>query len=142
MTTLPLWLSPNITLSQGDHQKLSILALTGAGHDPEVADDLLHELDRASIVADTVLPSDVVRMGTLVRFRTGRDERSVRLVYPGEADISSGRISVLPPVGAALIGLRAGQSITFRTRDGRPQRLTVLRVLPAPDGDEDGPTAA
>jgi regulator of nucleoside diphosphate kinase len=142
MTTLPLWLSPNITLSQGDHQKLSILALTGIGHDPDVADDLLHELDRASIVADTVLPSDVVRMGSRVRFRTGRDERRVRLVYPGEADISSSRISVLTPVGAALIGLRAGQSITFRTRDGRPQMLTVLHVLPAPDDDEDGPTAA
>ena len=141
MTTMPLWLSPNIVLSQGDHQKLSILALTGDGHDPEVADDLLHELDRASIVADASLPSDVVSMGSLVRFRTGRDQRTVRLVYPGEADISSGRISVLTPVGAALIGLRAGQSITFRTRDGRPQMLTVLNVVPAPDGDE-GPDAA
>ncbi|HWV02337.1 MAG TPA: nucleoside diphosphate kinase regulator [Devosia sp.] len=146
MTALSLWLSPNITLSTSDHQRLSLLALSGPGSDPDAADDLLHELDRASIVTDASLPGDVVRMGSLVRFRAGRDERTALLVYPAEADIASGRISVLTPVGAALIGLRTGQSISFRTRDGRPQMLTVLRVLPPPSGDEDddgdGPQAA
>jgi regulator of nucleoside diphosphate kinase len=146
MTALSLWLSPNITLSTSDHQRLSLLALSGPGSDPDAADDLLHELDRASIVTDASLPGDVVRMGSLVRFRAGRDERTALLVYPAEADIASGRISVLTPVGAALIGLRTGQSISFRTRDGRPQMLTVLRVLPPPsgdeDGDDDGPQAA
>jgi len=138
MTALSLWLSPNITLSTSDHQRLSLLALSGPGSDPDAADDLLHELDRASIVTDASLPGDVVRMGSLVRFRAGRDERTALLVYPAEADIASGRISVLTPVGAALIGLRTGQSISFRTRDGRPQMLTVLRVLPPPSGDDDG----
>lgn len=146
MTALSLWLSPNITLSTSDHQRLSLLALSGPGSDPDAADDLLNELDRASIVTDASLPGDVVRMGSLVRFRAGRDERTALLVYPAEADIASGRISVLTPVGAALIGLRTGQSISFRTRDGRPQMLTVLRVLPPPsgdeDGDDDGPQAA
>ena len=146
MTALSLWLSPTITLSTSDHQRLSLLALSGPGSDPDAADDLLHELDRASIVTDASLPGDVVRMGSLVRFRAGRDERTALLVYPAEADIASGRISVLTPVGAALIGLRTGQSISFRTRDGRPQMLTVLRVLPPPSGDEDddgdGPQAA
>lgn len=147
MTAIPLRLSPNITLSTSDHQKLSLLALAGPGSDPEAADDLLYELDRASIVADASLPGDVVRMGSLVRFRTGRDERTALLVYPAEADIAAGRISVLTPVGAALIGLRTGQSISFRTRDGRPQMLTVLCVLPPPsewdeDSDGGGPRAA
>ncbi|MBN9305760.1 MAG: hypothetical protein BGO82_01990 [Devosia sp. 67-54] len=146
MTAVPLWLSPSITLAKSDHQKLSYLALAGPGsNDPEAADDLLHEIDRASIVDDASLPVDVVRMGSLVRFRTGRDERTVLLVYPADADIASARISVLTPIGAALIGLRVGQSISFRTRDGRPQMLTVLRVLPPPtgdDGNDDGPRAA
>lgn len=141
MTTTPLWLSPRIVLSQSDHRQLSVLALAGSGHSADIADDLLHELDRASVVEDGTLPDDVVRMGSRVRFRTGRDERNVVLVYPAEADIAAGRISVLTPVGTALIGLRAGQSITFRTRDGRPQMLTVLRVLPPEEGDE-GPHAA
>jgi regulator of nucleoside diphosphate kinase len=65
----------------------------------------------------------------------------VTLVYPAEADIAEGRISVLTPVGTALIGLRAGQSITWRTRDGRKQVLTVLRVTP-PVADDPGPEAA
>lgn len=141
MVTMPLWLSPNIVLSQSDHRLLSVLALAGVGHTAEIADDLLHELDRASVVADGALPSDIVRMGSLVRYRTGRDERSVTLVYPAEADIASARVSVLTPVGTALIGLRAGQSITFRTRDGRPQMLTVLNVVP-PGEDDEGPRAA
>jgi regulator of nucleoside diphosphate kinase len=145
MTAIPLWLSPSITLSASDHQKLSMLALAAPHDDPETADDLLHELDRASVVADPHLPRDVVRMGSVVRFRTGRDERTVLLVYPADADIAARRVSVLTPVGAALIGLRTGQSISFRTRDGRPQMLTVLHVLPPPsdeDGDDDGPRAA
>ena len=143
MSTTPLWLSPNIVLSRSDHRQLSVLALAGLGHTADVADDLLHELDRASVVADAAVPGDIVRMGSLVRFRTGRDERSVTLVYPADADIASARVSVLTPIGTALIGLRAGQSITFRTRDGRPQMLTVLNVVPPGDDDgNEGPRAA
>jgi regulator of nucleoside diphosphate kinase len=143
MTTITLsdlTLSPPLTLARTDHQLLARLAIAGSDHTADAADDLLYELDRAKIVDDLVLPSDVVRMGSRVRFRTGRDERHVTLVWPAEADIAERRISVLTPVGTALIGLRSGQSITFRARDGRPQMLTVLAVLP-PLGDE-GPRAA
>jgi regulator of nucleoside diphosphate kinase len=52
----------------------------------------------------------------------------VTLVYPGEADIGQGRISVLTPVGAALIGLSKGQSIDWATRTGETRRLTVIEV--------------
>lgn len=138
-----LHLSPPITLATSDHNQLARLAIAGTGHSADAADDLLYELDRAQIVADPDVPSDVVRMGSRVRFRTGRDERQVILTYPADADIATRRVSVLTPVGTALIGLRAGQSITFRTRDGRPQMLTVLAVLPpAPEDEDDGPRAA
>jgi regulator of nucleoside diphosphate kinase len=142
MTTISiadLQLSPNIVLGKSDHGQLTLLALAGTGHTADAADDLLHELDRAKVVADPALPPDVVRMGSRVRYRTGRDERHVTLSYPAEADISARRISVLTPVGTALIGMRSGQSITFRTRDGRPQILTVLGVLPP---ESEGPEAA
>jgi regulator of nucleoside diphosphate kinase len=145
MTTITvddLWLSPNIVLAKSEHSQLSLLALAGTGHTADAADDLLHELDRAKIVTDPELPADIVRMGSTIRFRTGRDTRQVQLVYPVDADISLGRISVLTPVGTALIGLRAGQSITFTARDHRPQMLTVLTVLPPPAGDDPGPMAA
>ena len=144
MTTITLgelWLSPNIILERSEHSQLSLLALAGTGHTADTADALLHELDRAQIVTEPEVPADVVRMGSTVRFRTGRDTRQVQLVYPADADISLGRISVLTPVGTALIGLRAGQSITFTARDHRPQMLTVLAVLPPAD-DDPGPAAA
>ena len=144
MTTITLgelWLSPNIILERSEHSQLSLLALAGTGHTADTADALLHELDRAQIVTEPEVPADVVRMGSTVRFRTGRDTRQVQLVYPADADISLGRISVLTPVGTALIGLRAGQSITFTARDHRPQMLTVLAVLP-PGDDDPGPAAA
>jgi regulator of nucleoside diphosphate kinase len=144
MTTITvddLWLSPNIILARTEHSQLSLLALAGTGHTADTADALLHELDRARIVTDPEVPPDVVRMGSTVRFRTGRDTRQVQLVYPADADISLGRISVLTPVGTALIGLRAGQSITFTARDHRPQMLTILAVLP-PSGGDPGPMAA
>ena len=144
MTTISLSelrLSPPLTLARSDHQQLARLALAGSGHSADAADDLLYEIDRAQIVDDAALPSDVVRMGSRIRYRTGRDERRVTLVWPAEADIAARRVSVLTPVGTALIGLRAGQSITFRTRDGRPETLTVLGVL-SPEGEDDGPQAA
>ncbi|WP_407649143.1 GreA/GreB family elongation factor [Devosia algicola] len=59
------------------------------------------------------------------------------MVYPVQADISRGRVSVLTPVGAALIGLRTGQSITWETRDGRNNVLTVLSVINVVDVPED-----
>jgi regulator of nucleoside diphosphate kinase len=140
ITLADLRLSPSLTVARSDHQQLVRLALAGSGHSADAADDLLFELDRAQIVADPAVPPDVVRMGSRVRYRIGRDERHVTLVWPAEADIAERRISVLMPVGTALIGLRTGQTITFRARDGRPQMLTILAVLP-PEED-DGPRAA
>ncbi|MCW5696715.1 MAG: nucleoside diphosphate kinase regulator [Bauldia sp.] len=136
-------LSPEIVIGQAEHRQLVTLALTGTSHSADEADWLLFELDRARLVPDGALPANVVRMGSTVRFRAqGGGERIVRLVYPGEADIAAGRISVLTPVGAALIGLREGQSITYLARDGRRHALTVLAVDDGPDGDDPGPLAA
>lgn len=120
---------PQITISRSDHAKLSAVAASLADRMPEAADELLAELDRARIIADHSLSDDVVRMGSAVRFKpdTG-EEKAVTLVFPGDADISEGKISVLTPIGTALIGLAAGQSMTWVARDGRRHELTVLSV--------------
>jgi regulator of nucleoside diphosphate kinase len=70
-----------------------------------------------------------VSMGSEVEFRddTGKVQ-TVTLVYPGEADISQRKISVLTPVGTALIGVRVGDAITWKTRSGDLRRLTVIQV--------------
>jgi regulator of nucleoside diphosphate kinase len=123
-------LKPRITLTVRDHEKLSSLARAAAGTMPDIAAALTEELDRAHVAASGRHPDNIVCMGCEVEFRddlTGKTQ-TVTLVYPEEADISKGRISVLTPIGTALIGLRAGGAITWETRSGEVRRLTVLHV--------------
>ena len=122
-------LRPKLVVGEADHRKLIALALAGIGHTSDAADDLLYELDRARVVSDAKLSGAVVRMGSSVTYRPDNgDARTVTLVYPIDADISAGRISVLTPIGTALIGLTKGQSITWNARNGQRHVLTVLEV--------------
>ena len=125
---------PSITLSQSDRDQLTRLADANAHTNPLVSDELLNELDRARVVPDGKLAEKIVRMGSGVTYQTDSGERvSVMLVYPAEADISRGRISILTPIGTALIGLSPGQSIDWTSRDGRLHRLTVASVSSTKD---------
>jgi regulator of nucleoside diphosphate kinase len=122
---------PAITTSRSDHERLTRLAESVTGHNAALADQLLDELDRARIVDDNRLRADAVRMGSTLRFTTDAGEdRTVTLVFPSEADIEQGRISILTPIGIALIGLSAGQSIDWTARDGKSRRLTIESVGP------------
>jgi regulator of nucleoside diphosphate kinase len=95
---------------------------------PDVAEELLGEMDRARVIPSDSFPPGIVKMGSTVEFETNGQRRRVTVVFPGDADISQGRISILTPVGAALIGLSEGQSIMWTTRDRRTQQLTVIQV--------------
>lgn len=121
---------PNITLLAADYERLSALADAAAYSEPEAADMLAGELERARVVTRFNAPNNIVRMGSDVLFRddTTKEIRGVSLVFPDKADISRNKVSVLTPIGAALIGLRTGQSIAWRTRSGEVRRLTVLKV--------------
>jgi regulator of nucleoside diphosphate kinase len=120
---------PNIRISKADHARLSALANTIAAHDPDISDELLAELERARLIPDGYVSTDIVQMGTMVTFKpdTG-DTKTVTLVFPGDADISKGKISILTPIGTALLGLSVGQSITWIARDGQLHELSVLAV--------------
>lgn len=119
-------LKPRITVAADDHRQL--LALAG-GPFSDAADELLEEIDRARVVPEGKLPPEVVRMGSTVTYRPDNGEaKTVTLVYPAEADISQQRISVLTPIGTALIGLAKGQSITWTARTGTRHVLSVLAV--------------
>ncbi len=122
---------PKITLLAADHERLSALADAAMYNDPETAEMLTEELDRARVLTRERPPREIVRMGSEVLFRddTTRVIRQITLVFPGEADIARNKISVLTPVGSALIGLRTGQSIGWRMRNGEIKRLTVLKVI-------------
>lgn len=118
----------NLILTQDDFQKLTSLI---NGVNLEVAELLGEELSRALIVANEELPKDVVSMNSKVRFQdleTGK-ETIVNLVYPHEANIEENKVSILAPVGSALIGLRVGQEIQWPVPGGKEKRIKVLSVL-------------
>jgi regulator of nucleoside diphosphate kinase len=96
---------------------------------PDLAEQLFAELERADVVSDDGSDRCVVRMGSTLRYESNSgDERVVTLVYPGDEDIAQGRISILTPIGIALIGLAEGDSIDWRTQDGRLLCLTVASI--------------
>lgn len=120
---------PSIIVSDADYERLTDLATASLERLPEVAEELLSEMDRAKIVREGSVPPDVVRMGSTVTFRSGDGRRHTEtLVYPVDEDSAAHRISVMTPVGAALIGLAEGQSISWTARDGRKHQLTVVKV--------------
>jgi regulator of nucleoside diphosphate kinase len=121
---------PPILVTTDDMQRLSVLANSSMGIFPRVAHFLAREMDRANVVPDDSDLLGVVRMGCRVIYRDESTNvlKELVLVYPHEADITRGRVSVLTPVGAALIGLSIGQTIEFETPGHQTRRLTVLGV--------------
>jgi regulator of nucleoside diphosphate kinase len=81
------------------------------------------------------MPPDTVTMNSLVLCvdETTGAEHQLQLVYPRDADAAQGKVSVLAPVGAALLGLSAGQAIDWPLPGGRSTRLRVLRVIDQPE---------
>jgi regulator of nucleoside diphosphate kinase len=126
---------PPIVLGDVDVARLELLAESRGAHPAAAAAQLRAELARARVVPTRKLPPDVVAMNASIACvdeRTGTPRR-LTLVYPHEADIARGRVSVLSPVGMALLGLRVGQSIEWPAPAGA-LRLTVTDVRRAATG--------
>ncbi|MBZ4422765.1 nucleoside diphosphate kinase regulator [Myxococcus sp. RHSTA-1-4] len=108
-----------------------------------LADMLDRELGRAEIVPRDQLPGDVVAMNSTVLFQdeeTGA-RRELMLCYPEDARGVEGRLSILSPIGSALLGLSIGQTIEWPVHGGR-RRLTVLAVSAPPRDTAAGPRVA
>ena len=120
---------PPIIISEADKQQLSKLARKAANRIPDIADELLTELERAEICEDGKLPAHVVKMYSIVRFITDKGtDHKMQLVYPEETDIIHDRLSILSPMGTALIGLSEGQVMYWTDRAGQERWLKVLEV--------------
>jgi regulator of nucleoside diphosphate kinase len=118
---------PQIFLTQDDMNRLLQLIEAQPRRSYE---ELERELVRAVVVPRKDIPNDVVTMNSRVIFEiesTG-ERREITLVYPKDADIDSGKISVLVPIGTALLGLRVGQSIDWELPNGRKQRYRIVEV--------------
>lgn len=123
-----------IYLRQSDAQTISrLIESTGVSRDASSVALLDEELSRAIIVADNALPTGAVALDSQVRFRDMQsgEQKEITLVVPSKATTEQGRISVLSPVGSALIGLRVGDTIDWPIPGGRTRRLQVLAVSPA-----------
>ena len=127
---------PSIQVTTWDYRSLSAVvdAFRLRGRETLV-DFLAEELDRAELVEPVAVARDVVTMHSCARFidhDTG-EVRTVTLVYPGEEDSRQGRIAIVTPVGSALLGLRAGATMAWRTMDGRTKHRSVLEVTHQPE---------
>ncbi len=98
--------------------------------DIPAAEALDIELSRADIVPRKDIPADAVAMGSQVTFvdLDSNEEKTISLVYPNEADVAQMKISILSPVGSALIGLRIGGNIDWPVPEGKVRRLKVISV--------------
>ncbi len=130
---------PPIVVSSRDFNRLESLLDSPALRRLPAAMSLMQELSRAQVVAPEEMPDTVVTMNSRVEFQeelTG-ERHTLTLVYPHEANVDSGRISILAPVGSALLGLSTGQSIDWAAPDGRPLRLLVTAVHYQPEASSD-----
>ncbi|HEX2891015.1 nucleoside diphosphate kinase regulator [Vineibacter terrae] len=126
---------PPITLTADNHERLSRLADAAADGMSAEADFLAREVDRAVVVDPERIAPQIVTMNSRCVFRDDANgsDRTVTLVYPEDEDAAAGRISVLTPIGSALIGLAEGQSMSWRTRSGERRVLTLLKVAFQPE---------
>ena len=94
--------------------------------------ELKAELDRAEIVSPQEIPADVITMKSQVRLRDSDsgEEMVYTIVFPHEANIQQNKVSILAPVGVALIGLRNGDEYEYRAPNGRLRRFQVRSILP------------
>ena len=96
------------------------------------------ELNRATVVASTEVPRDVITMNSKVQLvdLATKEEMSYHLVFPDDADISQGKISVLAPIGTAMLGYRVGDTINWEVPAGL-RRIKVLAILYQPEAAGD-----
>jgi regulator of nucleoside diphosphate kinase len=122
---------PTIYVAAAQHERLNQLAESCTS---QAARLLRRELERAVVVSDHEAPHNFVRLDSVVEYDdllSGRS-RKITLVAPQDADIDQSKVSVLTPVGAAVLGLVAGEAFSWLGEDGRPRVLVIRRVVNSP----------
>ena len=124
---------PAITVSSRDLERLEAVLAT-LPFDAPARTQLQAELDRADVVAPERVPANVVTMNSIVRFRAGSGDSFERtLVYPRDAQADGARVSVLAPVGAAMLGLTVGDRIEWPGPNGEAIEVRVSELVYQPE---------
>ena len=130
-----------IFITDTDRDRLEKLLLgtrVWSSRDKEHLQALEEELDKAHIVGSRDIPGDVVTMRSQVRVKDMKSgtEMDLSVVFPSEADSEQGKISVLAPVGTALLGYRVGDTVEWKVPGGL-RRLKIERILYQPEAAGD-----
>lgn len=140
MSTQPAsGLPPSLIISSRDLARLEALLDSPVLSRHPAAIALMDELNRAEVLPPEQVPATVVTMHSQVECEdvsTG-EQHMLTLVYPNEADVEKSRVSVLAPVGSALLGLSVGQTIDWQAPGGRPLKLRVTGVRYQPEAAGD-----
>lgn len=130
-------MKPKLTISSHDAERLEALLASLPNRAFPGRDDLEAELARADIVAADDIPPNVVTMNSRVRFRMESSQEAfyLTLVYPQDVDAKGGTISILAPVGSALLGLSAGDEIEWPKPGGGTLRVSIEEVIAQPERD-------
>lgn len=133
--------SRTIYITEYDAQRLQQLIENPGALEHSQAESLIslkEELARAQIVSPQDIPSDVVTMNSVVNLidMETNEEETYTLVFPSDADISENRISILAPIGIAMIGYRTGDTFTWEVPDGKRQ-LMVKEITYQPEASGD-----
>ncbi|MFC5473180.1 nucleoside diphosphate kinase regulator [Paraherbaspirillum soli] len=129
-------LKPPITISSFDLARIEQLLESNAYRNLPGIDALQSELGRAKVVVPEEIPPGLITMNSAARFvdDTTGAEYNLTLVYPGPANPPDS-VSILAPVGSALLGLSVGQSISWQVPGGRALQLRVLEVKYQPEAN-------
>jgi len=125
-------------LTELDHARLSRL-LHEHVHDLDTRDDFDALMDDADVVAASEIAADVVTMRSRVQVADPDTGETLdwTLCYPPDADAAQGKVSILSPAGASLLGLRAGDEASWLRRDGSRARLRIVALLYQPEASGD-----
>lgn len=125
-----------LLVTETDLERLQrVIELHSGGRNAELVEMLEHELARAQVTSSQDVPPDVVTMNSTVVYEdqeTGT-RREVTLCYPQDARSDEGRISIIAPIGSALLGLSVGQSIKWPVPGGRTRTLRIVAVPYQPE---------
>lgn len=124
----------NIIVSSRDVERIEDLLASPPHRQAAYAETLRAEMARADVVEPEHVPADVVSMNSVVQVQdeVSGDISELTLVYPRDAAAAAGNVSVLAPVGSALLGLRVGQSIEWPTPAGL-RRLAIRGIAYQPE---------
>ena len=128
-----------IYLTSQDRDRLKALAQRTEDKDRGDLAGLMYELSRAVIVPAAEIPGDVITMNSRVRLMDLQDGSVLEytVVYPGEANFSEGKISIVAPIGAAMIGYKVGDEIEWEVPAGRRHfRVEAVLYQPEAAGDD------